>query len=464
MALEKWTTEQLYTCYLQHPLVETDTRKLQQGNLFFALKGENFDGNDYALQALEQGAAYAVIDREALAGQDKRLILVDNVLNSLQQLALHHRQQLAIPFLAITGSNGKTTTKELIYSVLSTTFRTVATIGNLNNHIGVPLTILSIPPDTEIAVVEMGANHQGEIAAYCNICRPNYGLITNVGKAHLEGFGGLEGVKKGKGELYDFLRREGGTIFRNTDLDYLIDMANGIAQQITYGTTETAQIQGRLLSSALTREAGPRESKPPEASPQPNANPVASEEGGLLNLELVTADGKLPIHTLLVGNYNLANVLAAAAVGGHFGVPLEKIKTALEAYQPSNSRSQLLQLGSNRLILDAYNANPSSMKLALENLATLPSSPKWALLGSMKEMGTASLAEHQAVVELCERLGLENVLLCGEEYKATRHAYRWFENSSELKEFLEQYPLNNATILIKGSRGSKMETALEAFR
>lgn len=464
MAWAKRHIEQLYPYYLQHPRVETDTRKLQPGQLFFALKGERFDGNDYALRALEQGAAYAVVDRPDLAGKHGRLILVDDVLHSLQGLALHHRQQLGIPFLAITGSNGKTTTKELIYSVLSTTFRTVATLGNLNNHIGVPLTILSMPPDTQIAVVEMGANHQGEIAAYCNICRPDYGLITNVGKAHLEGFGGLEGVKKGKGELYDFLRREGGTIFRNADLDYLSDMANGIAQQITYGTTAAAQIQGRLLAADLSREAGPRGSKAPEASPPPDANPVASEEGGLLSLELKTAQAELFIRTQLVGNYNLANVLAAAAVGAHFGVPLEKIKTALEGYRPSNSRSQLLQLGSNRLILDAYNANPSSMKLALENLATVPGSPKWALLGSMKEMGTASRAEHQAVVDLCEKLGLTNVLLCGEEYTATRHPYRWFKNSTHLRDYLKQHPIKAATVLIKGSRGAKMETALEAFR
>lgn len=287
--------QQLYTLYLQHPSVQTDSRKVQQGDFFFALKGENFNGNAFAALALEQGAAYAVVDEAAYA-LDERYVLVEDVLTALQQLAHHHRLQLDIPVIGITGSNGKTTTKELMIAVLSARYRTYATEGNLNNHIGVPLTLLKIKPDAEIAIIEMGANHIGEIAAYCKIANPGYGLITNCGKAHLEGFGSLEGVRKAKGELYDHLRQFQGTVFRNADLAYLQEMAHDITEQFTYGTAN-AQVIGKTIGDTP-----------------------------LLQVVLLTSGLETQIHTQLVGNYNLPNVLAAVAVGHYFGLHIDAIK------------------------------------------------------------------------------------------------------------------------------------------
>lgn len=424
--------QELYERYLQYPSVQTDSRKVQEGDIFFALKGDNFNGNRFAAQALADGAAYAVVDEAAYAS-DERCILVEDVLSTLQQLARHHRLQLNIPVIGITGSNGKTTTKELLVAVLSARYKTYATEGNLNNHIGVPLTLLKIRPDAEIAIVEMGANHIGEIASYCTIANPGYGLITNCGKAHLEGFGSLEGVRQAKGELYDHLRHFNGTIFRNADLDYLREMAHDIPTQVTYGTTN-AQIIGKAIGDTA-----------------------------MLQAVILTSGLETQIQTQLVGAYNLPNILAAVAAGHFFEVPIEAIKEALENYQPSNSRSQWIEKGSNRIILDAYNANPSSMKLAVENLAGMAAGQKWLLLGAMKEMGAESAAEHQALVDLVEQLGFSNVILTGPEFAATRHPYRWFASSEEVRDYLLQHPVTEATILIKGSRGSKMETTLEAF-
>ncbi len=302
----------LYKKYLQHPLILTDTRKLQPGGIFFALKGGNYDGNAFAKQALDAGAAYAVIDNAAYAVNDK-CIVTDDVLDTLQQLAHHHRQQLNVPFIAITGSNGKTTTKELVAAVLSSKYVTYATDGNLNNHIGVPLTLLKIKKNVQMAVIEMGANHQKEIESYCRIAAPTHGIITNCGKAHIEGFGGEEGVRKGKGELYDYLRANNGAIFRNTDLDYLEDMARGIVQQITYGT------------------AGPRYIGKPLMN------------GVFLSVTVLDEGREKIINTNLVGEYNYPNVMTAVAVGLHFGIPFEDVKQAIEAYAPDNSRSQWLQ-------------------------------------------------------------------------------------------------------------------------
>ena len=423
---------ELYELYLQHPSVQTDTRKLKPGDLFFALKGEQFNGNDFAHAALEAGAVYALID-ETPKVPDERLIQVENVLTSLQQLAAHHRLQLDIPVIAITGSNGKTTTKELLTAVLSTSYKTYATQGNFNNHIGVPLTLLSIQQDVDIAIVEMGANHEGEIAAYCQMAFPDYGIINNIGKAHLEGFGDLAGVRRAKGELYDFLRNHEGAVFRNADLDYLGPMAQGIEEQITYGTAN-AQVIGKPLSN----------------SPQ-------------LSLAILSSGLETQINTQLVGSYNLPNVLAAVAVGHYFQISIDSIKQALENYRPSNSRSQWLQLGSNKIILDAYNANPSSMKLALENLAAMDRPNKWALLGAMKEMGTSETEEHQALIDLMEQLGLTQVILCGKEYAHCRHSFYWFENALALKEYLLKQPISGATLLLKGSRGSQMELVLDAL-
>lgn len=426
------TIETLYRIFLQYPSVQTDSRKIKQGDLFFALKGPHFNGNAYAEQAIRDGAAYAVIDEAEFAIHEK-MILVDDVLNALQQLAKHYRLQFDIPFIGITGSNGKTTTKELIYAVLSAKYKTYATEGNLNNHIGVPLTLLHIRPDAEMAIIEMGANHQGEIAAYCQIALPGFGLITNCGKAHLEGFGSLEGVRKAKGELYDFIRETDGVIFRNSDLTYLEDMAQGIAMQVTYGTSD-ARIIGKSVG-----------------------------EGPLLKAAILNAGMEVQIQSRLAGAFNLPNILAAVAVGHYFHIDIDTIKAAIEQYTPSNSRSQWLQRGDNEVILDAYNANPTSMKLALENLAGIHHGNKWLLLGGMKEMGEASVAEHQALIGQAQKSDLKQVLLCGPEWELTRHPYLWFPDSEALKTYLIENPVHRALILIKGSRGSKMERTLEAL-
>ena len=334
--------QELYAIYRKHPSVQTDTRKLKAGDIFFALKGGNFNGNHFAKQAIESGASYAVIDEKEFEIEGKTILVAD-VLDTLQQLAKHHRQQFNIPFLAITGSNGKTTTKELIHAVLSSTFRTSTTEGNLNNHIGIPLTILRIKPDAEIAVIEMGANHPGEIAAYCTYALPTHGLITNCGKAHLEGFGSIEGVKKAKGELFDHLRSlTHGFAFVMWDYDYLREMSKGISGIIKFGTVEDAHVIGKAVRS------------------EP-----------FLEVEITQGMENGNVKTKLVGDYNLPNVLAAVTVGKNFKVSEEKIREAIAGYEPSNSRSQLKQVGSNKIILDAYNANPSSMRLAIENFAKL---------------------------------------------------------------------------------------------
>ena len=420
--------EELYRIYRQYPSVQTDTRKLQKGDLYFALKGPHFNGNSFAQKALDQGAAYAVIDEEAYSIEGKTILVAD-VLETLQQLALHHRKQFKIPFLAITGSNGKTTTKELIHAVLSTTFKTSTTEGNLNNHIGVPLTILRIADSAEMAVIEMGANHQKEIESYCKIALPTHGLITNCGKAHLEGFGGVEGVRKGKGELFDFLRAHDGTIFRMNDYDYLHEMSKGISKVFTYGTSEAA-VMGTAMQS----------------------DPFLVVE--------FTKGFTGTVSTSLVGGYNLPNVLAAVAVGKAFGVADEKIKSAIEAYAPSNSRSQLVKKGTNKVILDAYNANPSSMKVAIENFAKAEGDDKLLVLGAMAELGTESLEEHQAIIAEIERHQWKAILLVGGDFLKTPHAYQSFVNSEEAGEWLKAQNIQDAFLLVKGSRSMQMEKVL----
>lgn len=418
----------LYALFLQFPSVQTDTRKLKAGDIFFALKGPSFNGNAFAAQALAAGAAYAVIDEpEYLSGQ--KTLLVNDVLETLQALAHHHRKQLNIPVIAITGSNGKTTTKELVHAVLSTTYRTTTTQGNLNNHIGVPLTLLSIPPDAEMAVIEMGANHQKEIASYCQYTEPDYGIITNCGKAHLEGFGGVEGVRKGKGELYDFLRTNGGTVFVMWDYDYLRAMSTGISNLITYGSKD-AQLNGTVLKNEPFLE--------------------------------IEVDGASPlkIQSQLVGSYNLPNLLVAVCVGRYFKVEDAKIKTAIENYAPSNSRSQLLKQDSNTIVLDAYNANPSSMKLAIENFAALPYPNKVLMLGAMAELGEESLAEHQAIINLIGSYSWQDVILVGGDFLKLPHPYRSFANSADAAKWFTDARLTNCAILVKGSRSMQMERAI----
>jgi UDP-N-acetylmuramoyl-tripeptide--D-alanyl-D-alanine ligase len=421
--------EALYQQFLLHPHVQTDTRKLQPGEMYFALKGPSFNGNQFARLALDSGASVAIID-EAQDFADDRLMLVPDVLKALQALALHHRRQFNIPFIAITGSNGKTTTKELVHEVLSTRFKTYTTLGNLNNHIGVPLTLLSIGIDAQMAVVEMGANHQKEIESYCQYTLPTHGIITNCGKAHLEGFGGVEGVRKGKGELYDFIKAQDGTIFLMQDYDYLHSMAGGIKHIVTYGT-QYADVIGKAVPESEMLEVAVR-----------------------LNTTVTH------IRTHLVGAYNLPNVLVAIAVGRHFGVPEKDIQHALESYIPTNSRSQLITSGSNKIILDAYNANPTSMKAAIENIAALPGD-KILLLGGMMEMGDDSLTEHSAIVNLIEQYQWKEVVLVGGDFGNITHPYRHFANAAEAAIWYKQQHWQNSTLLIKGSRSMKMERLLE---
>lgn len=420
------TTEQLYDLYLQHALVETDTRKLQEGDIFFALSGPNFNGNEFALKALEAGAAYAVVDAE-LANTDGRILKVDNVLDTLQLLAKLHREQFEIPFIAITGSNGKTTTKELVNAVLSAHYTTYTTQGNLNNHIGIPLTMLRVKKDAEIAVIEMGANHQYEIAGYCNYVEPTHAIITNCGKAHLEGFGGIEGVRKGKGELFDYIRANNGTAFIFNDYEYLIEMSKGIDCIISYGTNG-AEIRGKTIPSEQ-----------------------------FLQVEIL--NGELPetIKTQLVGDYNLPNVLCAVAVGKYFKVPMEKIKSAIEAYVPGNSRSQMIVKGTNHVILDAYNANPTSMKVAIENIAKIDADKKILMLGGMMELGNESEEEHIGLINLISRYKWNKVVLVGGDFGKVKHPFDYFNTSAEAALWAKQQRFDNTYFLIKGSRSIQME-------
>ena len=421
--------ESLYEIYKQYPSVQTDTRKLKNGDLFFALKGDNFNGNSFARKAIDAGAVYSVIDEPGFEIPGKT-VMVENVLTTLQQLAKYHREQFSIPFIAITGSNGKTTTKELIHAVLSSSFKTYTTEGNLNNHIGIPLTILKIKPDAEVAVIEMGANHQKEIEGYCKYTLPTHGLITNAGKAHLEGFGGPEGVKKGKGELFDYLRTNNGTAFVMNDYDYLREMSKGIPTVITYGTHE-AQTIGSVKKSEPFLE-------------------VAIKD--------FYADS---IKTNLVGDYNLPNVLAAVCIGRYFKIEDHRIKTSIERYTPSNSRSQLIEKDSNKIILDAYNANPSSMKVAIENFALMNGDKKVLVLGGMMELGADSIAEHQKLVELIQQSKWQDIVLVGKDFKDLPGNFIHFNNVNEARDWYRKQQFNNTQVLIKGSRSMQMEKLLE---
>ena len=419
----------LYEIYKSFPQVQTDTRQLKKGDLYFALKGPNFNGNEFALQALEQGAAYAIVDEpvDASAHLQKRILLVEDVLSSLQALAKFHRAQFNIPFIAITGSNGKTTTKELVAAVLSSHYTIYTTKGNLNNHIGVPLTLLSIQQDAQFAIIEMGANHLKEIESYCSYTLPTHGMITNCGKAHLEGFGSEEGVRKGKGELFDYLRAHQGTVFLMQDFDYLVKMTQGISNIIGYGK-EHGQIQGDAI-----------------------------DHNGMLTVQIKKGIEIDSIQTHLVGNYNLPNVLAAVAIGHHFKVPNDKIKMAIENYIPSNSRSQLLNWNNNEVILDAYNANPSSMKLAVENFARMNKQNKMVCLGGMRELGADTLMEHQMLIDQLKETNWKQVMLVGSEFKPCNHNFLYFDTVLEAKAWLQAQELKGYTLLIKGSRGIQME-------
>lgn len=422
---------ELYELFLSHPVITTDTRNCPEGSIFFALKGDNFDGNLFAHEALEKGCAHAVVDNPQVAGSDGRMVYVSDVLLMLQELAHHHRKQLALPVVQITGTNGKTTTKELTAAVLATRYKVLFTEGNFNNHIGVPKTLLRLTEEHEIAVIETGANHPGEIADLSKIVDADCGLITNVGKAHLEGFGSLEGVVLTKCELYQYLSsKPEGFIFLNGDNTLLAPQAKGL-RTITYGKPEQGyDVEGEVIS----------------CDPQ-------------LRLRLRIANGEWhEVQTQLVGAYNLDNMLAAAAVGLRYGVSEADICAALEAYTPKNKRSELQKTEHNTLIVDAYNANPTSMKAALENFHLIPHPNKLLILGEMRELGCASTEEHTAIVTLLQQLGFTNVWLVGKEFAAVASdtAFRCFNDVEAVKEELTWSPVSDKLILVKGSNGTKL--------
>jgi UDP-N-acetylmuramoyl-tripeptide--D-alanyl-D-alanine ligase len=426
--------ESLYNVFQRHPSVQTDTRKLKAGDIFFALRGDRFNGNEFATAALSAGAALVVVDEPIRAAEMDKVLKVDNALQTLQDLAKFHRQQFTIPFIAITGSNGKTTTKELIHAVLSSKYKTYTTEGNLNNQIGIPLTLLRVKKDAAMAVVEMGANHLREIASYCEYTLPTHGLITNCGKAHLEGFGSIEGVRKGKGELFDFLREKHGIAFVMSDYDYLREMSRGISKIIFYGTAD-AGITGKI-----------------------------KRNDPFLEIEITGGMEKIEIHTKLVGEYNLPNILAAVCVGNTFGIAAEAIKSAIENYQPSNSRSQLITEGSNKIILDAYNANPTSLKAAIENFAHLKAQNKILILGAMAELGTESVKEHEGIVELISQYPWKEVVLVGGDFLVVKSPFRKFENAEAAASWYKEQKFDSSYLLIKGSRSMQMEKVLTKAR
>ncbi len=420
--------EKLHQLYTASFIVTTDTRKIENNSIFFALKGENFNGNTFADEALTKGASYVVID-EAKYKTNKRHILVDNVLETLQKLASYHRNYLEIPIISLTGSNGKTTTKELINAVLSKKYYTTATVGNLNNHIGVPLTLLSMTPKTEIGIVEMGANHLGEIATLSNISQPDYGYITNFGKAHLEGFGGMEGVVKGKTELYDDLKQRDKTAFVNTN----------DAQQI---------VQSKEISSITFGD---------KASDYP-IEFIAADPFVVLEFD------QMLINSQLIGTYNFNNIAVAVAIGKHFNVSNEDIKQAIEEYVPTNNRSQILKKGSNKIILDAYNANPSSMKVALENFSGLTDPTKIAILGDMFELGNEAQNEHQSIAELARSLKIDSLYLVGENFQKvtiSNNRIQQFNSFEDFKDHFSNLSMENTTLLIKASRGMALERIVD---
>ena len=447
----------IYNKFKECGVVTTDTRTLKGGEMFFALKGENFDGNEYALKALELGARYAVVNKSAAvaASDDPRLVKVEDTLKTLQELARWHRSMTIVDgkpltVIALTGTNGKTTTKELIREVLSVKYRVTATEGNLNNSIGVPLTLLRITSETQLAVVEMGASHPGDIKELVEIALPNYGLITNVGKAHLLGFGSFEGVKKTKGELYDYLRRTADKVFINVDNPHLCQMASERNLQ-----SDPERPYSLLIPYGLEYQGA-------------EVLPSSAEEPFLrIRVPVIPSvvEGSLLIRTNLVGSYNADNVMAALAVGAQFGVSLEDAVRAIEAYVPSNNRSQMTRTERNTLIVDAYNANPTSMAAALENFSNVSAECRIAMLGDMLELGEDSAAEHKSVVQSALSRGFCKVFFVGMEFGAVASVAEgssamFFNTSDELAEYLKANPVTGATVLIKGSRGTRMEKVL----
>lgn len=425
---------ELYKLYQQHPLITTDSRDCPEGSIFFALKGESFDGNRFAKAALEKGCAYAVIDEREFAEEGNgRLILVDNVLTTFKELAREHRRRFDIPVIGITGTNGKTTTKELIAAVLGEKYNVMYTRGNFNNDVGVPKTLFSLRPEHEIAVVEMGASHPGDIKALVDYVEPTCGLITNVGRAHLQGFGSFEGVKRTKGELYDFLESHNGLLFLNESNPDLMEMAvqRDFGRIISYGRDEGGNVEGEVI----------------DCSPFLNFRWRQHLHAGQMPANAYE------VETHLIGAYNLDNMLAAIAVGLHFGVSPAQINHALGHYIPSNNRSQLETTEHNRLIVDAYNANPSSMAAAIDNFKLMKAERKMAILGDMLELGAVSDEEHQKTVDALAAAGIKEVWLVGEEFGKTHTAFRKFKNVDEVKAAIAAHRPENYYILIKGSNG-----------
>lgn len=411
--------EELYNLYIKHYKVDTDTRKIRPNSIYFALKGENFNGNTFAEEALKKGASYSVVDEEEYA-TNERIILVDNVLTALQDLARHHRSQIAYPIFALTGSNGKTTSKELINCVLSRKFNTGATIGNLNNHIGVPLTILSFDQNTEFGIVEMGANHQKEISFLCTIAQPDFGYITNFGKAHLEGFGGVEGVIKGKSELYQFIEQYDKNVFVNPN--------------------DSKQME---LTTNLKRIFFDKSIKLVSASPF---------------VDVRFKD--MYIKSNLVGNYNFDNIACAISMGTYFGVSDSDIQKAIESYVPNNNRSQIIETTQNKIVLDAYNANPTSVEAALKSFNNMDAATKVVILGDMFELGAEAASEHQKIADFAASYGFDKLYLVGENFYKVEGSHVKFRSLDDIKEHLQDAVIQSALILIKGSRGMALERLL----
>lgn len=426
---------ELYQIFLQSPRITTDSRNCPQNSIFFALKGNNFNGNAFAKNALEKGCSYAIIDEEEYYEKDnKKMILVEDCLETLQKLANFHRRQLGVKIIAITGTNGKTTTKELIATILSEVHNVLYTQGNMNNHIGVPLTLLQMTNRHNLAVIEMGASHPGEIKELTNIVEPNFGIITNVGKAHLEGFGSFEGVLHTKGELFDFLRgREDNTVFINNENKYINSIADGLLK-IKYGTEDGLYVNGEIISS----------------DPFMTFKWKAGKNGEYTEVK-----------TNLIGAYNFENAMAAVAIGRFFGVDAKHIKLALENYFPSNNRSQFKKTENNQLIIDAYNANPTSMTAALANFNKIQANNKMLILGDMRELGVESLSEHQNIIDLIVEYGFKDVILVGSQFAETRNNFTCYPNVMALGEDLKKNCPSNKTILIKGSNGVHLEKIID---
>lgn len=424
--------KELYQLFLEFPTVCTDTRKLSENCLFFALKGDNFNGNQFASRAIEEGAAYAIVD-EPNAAISSKCILVPDVLETLQELARYHKEKLNIPIIAIVGSNGKTTTKELIASVLQTKYKVLSTPGNFNNHIGLPLTLLMLNAEHQIGIIEMGANHEKENALLCYIARPTHGLITNNGKDHLEGFGSLEGVIRSNVELYDYLKTHGGVAFVNGSDKILLEKSRDLHNRIIYKNAETESVQTEKIFLKAS-------------SFQPNIE--------------FTYQGT-PIKSSLSGDYNFDNILAAVSIGYHFGLNQDQIKHGIESYEPQNLRSQIIQKANNKIFLDAYNANPSSMELSIKNFLAMPGHNKLLCLGDMFELGKYEEEEHQNLVDYCQNLGLKDVILVGKAFAKTNSHYLKFEQTQSLAEYFAANPPQQNFIFLKGSRGMKMESLVE---